>query len=424
MRLLYSFSVYALLSVLFLYFFWRGLREPEYRKRWSERLGDAPSGPEGAIWIHAASVGEVQAVTPLITALLSARTDTAILVTTFTPTGSALVQRRIAQNWGRRVGHCYLPLDTPRAVRRFLKRVRPRRCLIVETELWPNMLLGCQQQGVPVDLVSATLSERSLQRYLKCPANRLFPRVMPVVRQVLAQSAEDQQRFVRLGMAADKVSVVGNLKFDYRPPQDIAEQGMRLRNHWQAAERPVWVAASTHEGEEQIVLEAFKRLRREMHDLLLLLVPRHPQRFDRSYRLCLDAGLSVARHSRKDQVDEETEVVLGDTLGDLLAFYAASDVVFVGGSLVPVGGHNLLEPAAQKRPVLSGPYTDSQAQQREALLQAGGFIEVRDTATLAQAVRQLFDAPARRAEMGKAAFSVVLANQGIVERTLKQLFPD
>lgn len=422
MRILYSISVYALLSVLFVYFLWRSLEEPGYRQRWRQRLGHVPPMPTGSIWIHAASVGEVQAATPMIEAMLAREPGTRLLVTTFTPTGSELVRRRIDQAWGERVSHCYLPLDTPTAVRRFLETARPRCCLIVETELWPNLLLGCRQFSIPVHVVSATLSERSLQRYLAFPASKIILPALGSINRVFAQSTADADRFSRLGLPASRITIIGNIKFDYRPPASIRQQAMQLRERWHAVERPLWVAASTHEGEEQIVLEAFRSLKEEIHDLLLVIVPRHPQRFERAYRLCLDAGLCVARHARQDQVDDETEVILGDTVGQLILFYAASDVVFVGGSLVPVGGHNLLEPAALGHAVISGGHTGSQAQLRNLLDEAGAFIEVNGAAQLARAVRSLLESPSRREELGAAAEAVIKANQGIVGRLLDELF--
>lgn len=423
MRLLYNLSVYALLLVLFIYFLWRSLREPEYRRRWGERLGYTTSLSGKVIWIHAASVGEVQSASPVVSALLQEYPDANLLVTTFTPTGSALVQHRIMNVWGDRVRHCYLPLDTPGAVNRFLKRTHPDCLLIVETELWPNLLVACRSRMLSVAIISATLSEKSLQRYLAFPGSKILPDAVGAILQVHAQSETDAARFRELGVAPQRIRTVGNLKFDYTPSEDIIKAGRSLRQNWGALERPVWVAGSTHEGEEQMVLESYCQLRKQINDLLLVLVPRHPQRFERSFKLCMQPGLLVARHSRKEKVDDETEVILGDTLGDLLSFYALADVVFVGGSLVPVGGHNLLEPAAMGCAVVAGPHTGSQQQLRELLVAAGGYIEVQDARSLTQTVQMLFDSPSRRAALGHAAKGVISDNQGVVKQTVELLKP-
>lgn len=421
MRFLYSISVYALMAVLLLYFLIRSLKEPAYRQRWQERLGLVDVDVSGGIWIHAASVGEVQAVTPLVDSILRQLPDRRVLLTTFTPTGSELVMRRAELRWPGRVQHCYLPLDTVGAVRRFLKRVSPAKCIIVETELWPNLLSGCQAQGVPVSLVSATLSETSLHRYQAFPANKIFPPALRAIDAVLAQTRVDAERFSQLGVPASKIQVVGNIKFDYMLPDGVSESARRLRAEWHAVDRPVWVAASTHEGEEQIVLDAFKRLSAQIDDLLLILVPRHTQRFERAAQLCHQARLSTARFSRSDHVDNETEVILGDTLGDLLKFMAIADVVFLGGSLVPVGGHNLLEPAALKKCVISGAHVESQAQLRDLLDERGAYLEVNGAEALATTVKTLLDSPSLREEKGRAAYSVLEENRGVVSRVMASI---
>ncbi len=418
MRHLYSFSVYALMLLLFLYFFMRSIHEPEYRHRWFERLGNVNIKTKGALWIHAASVGEVQAASPLIDEMLKREPGIRILLTTFTPTGSRLVLDKIRRQWGKNVDHCYLPLDTPTAVFRFLDRASPRKLLIVETEIWPNLLMACGQYEIPVILVSATLSEKSLHRYLAFPANKILPRAIINVGAVLAQSKLDAERFARLGVNKSQIHILGNLKFDFAPPENIFEEAKCLRSEWHALERPIWVAGSTHEGEEQMVLEAYKSLKAQIHDLLLVLVPRHPHRFDRANQLCNQAHVSMARLTKNDRIDDETEVVLADTVGDLIKYMAMADVTFVGGSLVPVGGHNLLEPAALQQCVISGPHTESQSQLRDLLIERDAFLEVSDARSLENAVKLLLDSPRNRAEKGLSALSVVKENQGVVRRIL------
>lgn len=416
MRFAYSLGLYLALPLTFLYFIWRGLREPGYLRGWGERLGLARRLPADGIWLHAASVGEVVAAAPLVKALQERYPDLPCLVTTFTPTGR---ERALAILAGSaRVA--YLPLDLPGAVRRFLRRARPRLGIVMEAELWPNLLQGCERGGVPLLLANARLSEAGARRYQHGPFGGLIRGALGRFDSIAAASEADAARFAELGVPEDRVVTAGNLKFDLELPAGIEDQGAELRAVWQAQERPVWIAASTHAGEDELVLDAYGRLSRRHPDLLLVLVPRHPQRFDAVAGLCRGRGLACARRSRGDTANAETQVLLGDTLGELLSFYAAADLAFVGGSLVPgIGGHNLLEPAALRLPVVVGPHLGAWEQVADWLQEAGALCRVADAAALADAVSECLEDHHGRKMAGLAAARVVESHGGALERTLR-----
>lgn len=411
MRILYTFCFYCLLHVVLLRLWWRGRRAPEYRLRWAERFGFfAPVAP-GGIWVHAVSLGETIAALPLIKALQSRYPERLITVTTTTPTGSARVRAAL----GDSVHHVYAPYDLPDCLGRFLRRVQPALCLIMETELWPNTLAACRRQGVPVMLVNARLSERSARGYARFEG--LTRGMLGALRGIAAQTEADAERFARLGAVPEQLTVTGSIKFDVALDSALIEQAAALREAL-GAPRPVVIAASTHRGEDEIILAAFASMRARLPDALLMLVPRHPERFDEVAALIEQHGLNCARRSALQRVDADTSVYLGDTLGELLLLYGAADVAFVGGSLVEVGGHNLLEPAALGVPLLSGPYLHNFADISRILQQAGALQLVHDQAQLAEAaLRWLTEAKARR-QAGEAGRAVVEANRGALERLL------
>lgn len=409
-RLLYSLLLYLLLPAILVRLCWRALRAPAYARRWGERFGRAPplSGP--MIWVHSVSVGETLAALPLIRRLQAGAPGVRLLVTTTTPTGSALVQAEL----GGGVAHCYAPYDFPHAVRRFLDRVRPALLIVMETELWPNLLHGCARRGIPVVLANARLSARSAAGYARVPA--LTRPMLATLSRVAAQTTEDGERLVALGLAPEKLQVTGNIKFDLALDAGLEARARRLRAEWRGGTRPIWLAASTHEGEDEPVLAAHRRLLAAQPSALLVLVPRHPERFDRVHALCRRQGLRTLRRSAGQPLAADTQVLLGDTMGELLAFCGAADLVFVGGSLVPVGGHNLIEPAAWGKPVLSGAHTFNFAA-AAALLEAGGGLRVcADGAALTEAVVELSGQSERRAAMGEAARAVAEANRGALAR--------
>ena len=405
MRFVYTGLLYLLLPLALLRLYWRGRRDPGHRQRWRERLGFIPPRSEsGYLWVHAVSVGEARAALPLIRALLARYPDQPVLVTTTTLTGSRQVQEAL----GDRVQHVYAPYDLPGAVARFLRKARPRIAIIMETELWPNLLRQCAVAKIPVLVANARLSERSARGYARI---RGFTRSMlRNVTLIAAQAEADAERFRVLG--APRVEVVGNLKYDLKLPDELLEQGRILRRERLSENRPVWIAASTHAGEDEPILEAFAQLRTHWPDLLLLLVPRHPERFDSVAALCQQRGFNIVRRSDQQSCRPATAVFLGDSMGELLLFYATADLAFVGGSLVSTGGHNVLEPALLGLPVLFGPHMFNFTEAEERLLEAEAARQVADAAELAVAVDQWLADPEQRRNAGQRGWAVVERHRG------------
>lgn len=417
----YNWQLRGLVPVMFLYFLWRSLREPDYRKHWGERLGWVAAAPRQALWVHAASVGEVQAASLLLRAVRQQYPQLPLRMTVFTPAGRERAVQ-LAQD-PLLAGLCveYLPVDTVAAVNRYLRRSRPRLLVVMETEFWPNLLCACKAQGIPVLYASARLSAKSRDGLLKHLDTEFREEAVAAVRWFGTQSRADAQRLQAIGAAVEHIEVTGNVKFDCPPGEALRQRGMAQRQQWGAASRRVWLAASTHEGEEAIVLEAYQSLRGRWPDLLLLLAPRHPARFGRVVDVLRKQRRLFARRSAGDVIDAETEVILLDTLGELPWLYAAADLALVGGSLVPVGGHNLLEPVAVGTPVIVGPYTHQQQEMTERLLAEGALLQLQQPAQLAKAVEGLLSEPMRRQDLAQAATAVLIRNQGALARSLKQL---
>ncbi|MDW5375950.1 lipid IV(A) 3-deoxy-D-manno-octulosonic acid transferase [Halomonas sp. HP20-15] len=410
-RLAYSGVLYLAAPLI-----WRRVwRESAPTHSRGERLGLIPRcvDERPCIWLHAASLGEVVTATPLIRALLARHSDYALVITTMTATGA----ERVATLFGDAVHHHFLPLDFPGATRRFVDRLQPALAIIAETELWPNLLHTCAARGVPIVIANGRLSAGAFATYRRFAA--LSRDMLETVAWVGAKSREDAERFRELGCPASRVAVTGALKFDIELNEGLEDESERLRTEW--GERPVWVAGSTHPGEDEAVLEAHARLRERYPNALLVLVPRHPQRFDAVATLCRSQGLAMARHSRGELPGPETGILLGDTMGELMRFYGAADVAFVGGSLVPVGGHNLLEPAALGVAVISGPYLDNLREIADTLAEADARREVADGPALGEALVALFDAPDERRRLGAAGRAVVEANRGALTRTLEKV---
>jgi 3-deoxy-D-manno-octulosonic-acid transferase len=367
--------------------------------------------------VHAVSVGEVQAAASLVLALRRRYPDVPLVVTTVTPTGA----QRARALFGDAVQVRYIPYDLPGSVRRFFNRVRPRVAVILETELWPNLYHFCGQRKVPLVLASARISPRSVGRYRLLAS--LFRETLSHGIVIAAQGEGDAERFRSIGANPARTHVTGNIKFDLALPDDIRAQGAALRERYAPGERLVWVAGSTHDGEEAAMILVQRRLRAAGLDVLLVLVPRHPGRFQDVAALLRQAGVPFVRRSTDEPVRADTEVLLVDTLGELVAFYAAADLAFVGGSLVPVGGHNLLEPAALALATLSGPQVFN-AQDIAGLLVDEGAVElVADADALGEAVLRLLSDPAERRRRGEAGLRVVERNRGALERLLDLLRP-
>ncbi|MGO3701008.1 MULTISPECIES: lipid IV(A) 3-deoxy-D-manno-octulosonic acid transferase [Halomonas] len=416
-RLGYSAALYAL-SPLIGWCIWRE-QVPTYSRwqRLGRRLGKLPTPPR--IWLHCASVGEVRAARPLIEGLLVRYPRHSLLLTTMTATGAQQAQALIEQQLDHRprLAHCFLPLDFPGAAKRFVHRVAPELAIMFETELWPNLLHACQQHGTPVAVVNGRLSPRAFKRYQKIAP--LMARTLANVDWLAAKSADDAKRFEALGAAPDKTAVVGSLKFEVGlPPMGLVESE-RLLLEWEG--RPVWVAGSTRDGEEALLLEAHRQLLHQFPDALLVLVPRHPQRFDEVAALCEAKKWETSRRSQGEPVTPATQVYLGDTLGELAVLYGAGQVAFVGGSLVPLGGHNVLEPAALGKPVLSGPFIENFADVVEPLETAGALTLVADVDALVDALQCRFVDPKRCLQEGQAGQSAIKAQQGALARTLEGL---
>ena len=418
-RRLYSAALLGLSPLI-----WRRVwREQLPGRPRSERLGVIPAAPPGTrrLWLHCASVGEVQAARPLIEALRRRYPRHRLVITTMTATGAerslALVEQARQQGAGGGVSHHFVPLDFPGAARRFVERLAPDLAIFFETELWPNLLAACDRRGVPVAVVNGRLSPRAFRRYRRL--GRLMAEALSHVVWLGAKSAADAERFRTLGMAPEAIRVTGSLKFDLTPDEAAREVSERLRRD--LGERPVWVAGSTHPGEDEALLEAHARLRETRPGALLILVPRHPQRFTAVAELCAARGLATVRRSAGQAVTAEAAVYLGDTMGELAALYGAADLAFVGGSLVPVGGHNLLEPAAMGVPVLTGPELANFADVAEALRQREALVEVADAAALAGELDRLFGDAAERERLAAAGRAVVEANRGALARTLAGL---
>ena len=415
LRGLYSAALYLLLPVTVYHLIWRGFRQRAYLLRWHERYARYGTAAEGGghLWVHAVSVGEVNAAAPLINALLREHPRRRVLVTTITPTGSD----RVRALWGTRVAHVYLPYDITGAVGRFLRHFRPCIALIVETELWPNLLFACRDHGIPAHLINARLSERSLRGYRAL--RPLVGRALRTLRTVAAQSDADAGRFARLGARDDQLVVYGNLKFDMRVDPTIATSALALRSRIPG--RPVWIAASTHPDEEALMLAIDRRLRLRWPDLLMLWAPRHPERFRPATQLAIETGLQVATRTLTVAPEADDAVFVIDTLGELMLFYACADVAFVGGSLQPVGGHNLLEPAAVGTAIVTGPHLHNFSDIAEQLRRVDAVRIAADADAVAVELETLLSDPDARARMAEAGRALVEQGRGALRRTMEMI---
>lgn len=400
--------------LIWLKLFLRGKKAPDYRKRWAERYGFCRNKvkPNG-ILIHTVSMGETIAAVPLIQTLLTQFPHLPITVTTMTPTGSNYVTKHLKNS----VSHVYLPYDLPCAIRRFLNTMKPKIVIIMETELWPNLITALHKKQIPLIIANARLSARSAKGYARFAKST--QKMLSQITHIAAQDHASAERFLKLGLREDQLSVTGSIKYDISLSDAIKTQSEHLRQSW-AQNRLVWIAASTHEGEETILLNAHRHLLETFPDLLLILVPRHPERFKTVENQLINAHFSYVKRSENTAPENATQVVLGDSMGELLTLFGVADIAFIGGSLVPRGGHNPLEAALHHLPILMGKHVFNFHIICDELAKKQGLIFV-DDATLTQTIQSLLEHPSKRQIYGENAFNVLKSNQGALNRLLEKL---
>ena len=417
MRHLYSLLFTLCLPLVLARLWWRGKALPAYRQRWGERFARFTAPPQTSehktVWLHTVSVGEFIAARPLINQLL--QKEYSLVITTMTPTGS----ERVEAAYGDRVFHVYAPYDIPFLVNRFLNKIQPHLAVFLETELWPNIIHCCQIKNIPTLLANARLSEKSAKGYKK-----LSWLARPMLRELhcaAIQNQQDAERFYALGLDKNKTQVTGSIKFDITIADYLREDARELKQALSDnGKRKIWIAASTHKGEDEIILDAHTQLVQAKPSTRLILVPRHPDRFDTVHRLCVDKGYNTLRRSKmaKHQAAAPFDILLGDTMGELMLLFGCADIAFVGGSFVSNGGHNTIEPSVWALPVLSGPSQFNFAEISQLLIAAKGLITVHTASELAEQVEKLLQAD-MAAKAGEAARQVALQNQGALDRLLK-----
>lgn len=411
-RFIYSILFYIALPLIVVRLLWRSRQAPAYKKRIKERFawGLQTVKPNG-IWVHAVSVGESIAAAPMINALLKKYTDLPITITCMTPTGS----ERIRSLFGERVQHCYMPYDTPCIAKRFLRKIKPKLAIIMETELWPNHIHYCQKMDIPVVLANARLSERSAKGYAKFP--KIIKPMFQALSWIAVQSKVEADRFVALGANENNISVIGSIKFDINIGPDLIQKAKELRKKWHSDLRPTWIAASTHVGEDEIVLEVHRQLLAQYPEALLILVPRHPERFDDVSALASKHFMTINRSSG-ELVNSQTQVLVGDTMGELLFLYALADIAFVGGSLIDKGGHNILEPVALNKPIICGPSLYNFQEIANQLIEMQAIAIVHNSQELFLQLNRLFDNSALVETMIQGGQQIMQHNQGALDRLM------
>ncbi len=415
LRYLYSLVFTLSIPVLLLRLWWKGRKNPDYRQRWAERFGFfKPPTKTGGLWLHAVSVGETMAAVPLIREYQKRFPEQPITLTSTTPTGYKAAQTIFKGA----VFQVYFPYDLSWCFKHFLNSIRPTMLVVMEKELWFNCFWICHQRHIPVYIANGSLSQHSLKGYqIFQGMTRLM---LSCITRVFAQSKTDADRFLALGIDPSRLIMNGNMKFDVAIKEGVEVAGKQFRET--LGTRPIWVAASTHVGEEELVLQAFKQILSFCTDALLILVPRHPERFETVGMLLTQQGYTFIKRSSGLPVTSGTQVLLGDTMGELMLLYAASDLAFVGGSLVPVGGHNTLEPAALGIPIIVGSYVDSYRDITKLLSDAGALVQANDSKALATAILQWFSDPKKRLQAGSVAKSVVEKNKGAVKQIVDVIF--
>ena len=408
LRLIYSFFFAIALPFIFIKLYLRGKKAPDYRKRWKERLGFCGFRLENSIWIHSVSMGESIAVAPLVKKLISQFPDKNFVITTMTPTGSAQVRKIYKDD--SKVYHCYLPYDLKCLLNRFIKKVNPELVIIVETELWPNMLHVCRSKGVKTLLTNARLSQKSANGYKK--VSWVTRMMFDNIDQIAAQSEDDAKRFIEIGYPKNKCQVSGNLKYDIQPDIETLTAAETFKEG--LTDRKIWIAASTHQGEDEIILNAHRQILSNNPGALLILVPRHPERFNQVSKLAQTYSFNTVRRSEGNPI-HSANVFIGDSMGEMMFYYALSDVVFMGGSLVEHGGQNMLEPAALKKPILAGKHLFNFAQVSKSMIQSGGLVIVENAEQISERVSLLFDDLDLSVKQGLNAYKIIEQNQGALQ---------
>jgi len=413
MRKLYSLLIYLITPLVLLYLAFRGLRSRDYLKRWPERFAffDTPEATGGVV-VHAASMGEVNAASVLVSKIEQRHAELPLCLTSLTPTGSD----RVHTLFGETVFHVYAPLDLPGSVKRFFDHVQPRLLIIMETEIWPNLYCEAASRNIPILIANARISESSVGGYKRF--RKMTALALSQVSRIAAQSSKDAARLIEIGADEARLTVTGNLKFDVRLPPSLIEQGESIRLAW-GTDRLVLLAGSTHEGDEGPLLEAFNGVLESFPGALLVLVPRHPERFGRAAQLARAAGLRVCLRSDGISCPRSTQCFVIDSVGELLRYYAASDVAFVGGSIDTTGGQNVLEPAALCKPVLVGPHTFNFEEITQQLIDRQAAFRIHNAVELEAAIRRLFNDPELRDRMGREGLKLVKSGQGALDRTLE-----
>jgi len=416
LRLFYTFFLYVLTPLLLIRTFWRALRTPHHGSRWHQRFGFVPiiNSGQKVIWIHCVSVGETLAAVPLIKKLQKRYPDRLLVVTTTTFTGS----ERVRSIFSNSVYHVYAPYDLPISVNLFLKRIHPSLVIIMETELWPNLIHYCSNFDIPVIVANARMSKKSLAGYKKFA--RFTEHMLKKINYVVAQYGDDGQNFLDLGLPESQLIISGNIKFDNSLKNDIITKASALKIEWSGeSKRKIFLAASTHFGEDKIVLEAYEKIKKFYPKLLLIIVPRHPERFSEVAKLCSSHNYSIVKRSNRSKIKADDNILLGDTMGELMLFYGICDVTFVGGSLVPAGGHSLIEPAIWGTPLISGPSLYNFSNVSRLLKEAGGINICQDSSSMAKIVCEIFKDTSKSERLGHAAKLVAISNRGALDKLMK-----
>ncbi|MFA0415198.1 lipid IV(A) 3-deoxy-D-manno-octulosonic acid transferase [Vibrio renipiscarius] len=416
-RTFYTLILLLLAPVLLISLYKKRPNKPRFGSRWKEHFGLTPklTTTKRPIWIHAVSVGESILASSIIKELKRQSPELPILVTTTTSTGAEQIAKL-----GDLVEHRYMPIDFSFAIRRFLKVVQPKSLIIIETELWPNTLHHVAKQGIDISVINARLSEKSCRNYAK--VQYLFNSINHSVTHWLCQSNVDALRFVRLGVNPKQIDVTGSIKFDIKIDDSVEQQSKALKELF-GFQRPIWIAASTHKGEDEQVLEAHKKVLLQHPNALLILVPRHPERFDSVFELCHSQNLHTIRRTSKQPIENQTQVYLADTMGEMLTLLKASNVCFMGGSLIghKVGGHNVLEPAALNIPTITGPSFFNFKEITESLIEKDGIWVCQDSNQLAEQINELFTTPQKSEQLARNAYHLVEQNRGALSQTINLL---